>query len=44
MIGLVQAKLMSKGRYGRTKYITLAIPEKAMLEGIKDDSRLSAFV
>ncbi len=44
MIGLVQARLMSKGRYGRTKYVTLSINEKAMIEGIKDDTRLSVLI
>lgn len=44
MIGLVQARLMSKGRYGRTKYVTLSINEKAMLEGIRDEARLSALI
>ncbi|MDH5816088.1 MAG: ORC1-type DNA replication protein [Candidatus Nezhaarchaeota archaeon] len=44
MLGIVNAKVVSKGRYGRTKIVNLAISEKALVEGLKNDLRLSSLL
>ncbi|MEM2059069.1 MAG: orc1/cdc6 family replication initiation protein [Thermoproteota archaeon] len=44
MLGVVNAKVTSKGRYGRTKVVRLAISEKALIDGLKSDVRLSSFL
>jgi cell division control protein 6 len=44
MLGVVNAKVASKGRYGRTKVVRLAISDKALAEGLKSDPRLSSIV
>ena len=44
MLGIVNARVMSKGRYGRTKVVKLAISEKALIEGLKNDPRVSSLI
>ncbi|RLF07229.1 MAG: cell division control protein Cdc6 [Thermoprotei archaeon] len=44
MLGIVNARVMSKGRYGRTKVVKLAISEKALIEGLKNDPRLASIL
>lgn len=44
MLGMVNAKVTSKGRYGRTKIVKLAISDRALVEGLKSDPRLSSVV
>jgi cell division control protein 6 len=44
MLGIVNAKVTSKGRYGRTKIVRLAISDRALVEGLKSDPRLSSIV
>jgi len=44
MLGIVNAKVTSKGRYGRTKIVRLAISDRALAEGLKSDPRLSSIV
>ncbi|MCS7139073.1 MAG: ORC1-type DNA replication protein [Candidatus Nezhaarchaeota archaeon] len=41
MLGIVNARVTSKGRYGRTKLVRLAISERALIEGLKTDPRLT---
>ncbi|RLF20565.1 MAG: cell division control protein Cdc6, partial [Thermoprotei archaeon] len=41
MLGIVNARVMSKGRYGRTKVVKLAISERALIEGLKSDPRVA---
>lgn len=42
MLGIVNARVTSKGRYGRTKIVKLAISERALVEGLKSDMMLSS--
>ncbi len=44
MQGLINAKIVSLGRRGRTKYISLAIDEKQVKELFKEDSFLSDII
>ncbi|HLI45836.1 MAG TPA: ORC1-type DNA replication protein [Geobacterales bacterium] len=44
MGGLIKATLTSKGRYGRTKFISLRIDKDEMLRALKEDERLEAIV
>ncbi|MEM4577081.1 MAG: orc1/cdc6 family replication initiation protein [Candidatus Nezhaarchaeales archaeon] len=44
MLGIVNARVTSKGRYGRTKIVKLAISERALLEGLKSDMMLSSII
>lgn len=37
MVGLVQARLLSRGRYGRTKYTRLSISEEILNRGVAED-------
>jgi cell division control protein 6 len=39
-IGLVNAKVVSKGRYGRTKNIRLSVPKKMVADILERDSRI----
>lgn len=41
MLGLINSKVVSKGRYGRTKIIRLAIPKKQLINILSNDSRIS---
>ena len=41
MLGIVNAKVVSKGRYGRTKVIRLSISEKSLKEGLLSDEFLA---
>lgn len=41
-MGLVNAKVVSKGRYGRTKTIRLSVPEKMVAEVLERDSRIKS--
>ncbi|HDD63987.1 MAG: cell division control protein Cdc6 [Thermoprotei archaeon] len=40
MLGLINAKVVSMGRYGRTKKIKLAASKTSILEGLKSDREL----
>jgi cell division control protein 6 len=42
VIGVVNAKVVSKGRYGRTKIIRLSVPEKMVSEVLERDSRIKS--
>jgi len=37
MLGVINARVVSLGRYGRTKIIKLAVGEKSLLEGFRSD-------
>jgi len=41
MLGIINAKVISKGRYGRTKIVKLSISEKSLREGLLEDEFLS---
>ncbi|MDY6764945.1 MAG: ORC1-type DNA replication protein [Halobacteria archaeon] len=41
MLGIVNSVVVSKGRYGRTKEISLSVPEEETKETILEDSRLN---
>lgn len=41
MLGIINAKVVSKGRYGRTKTIKLSISEKSIREGLFKDEKIS---
>jgi len=40
MLGIVNAKVISRGRYGRTRRIKLSISEESLREGLGNDSML----
>ena len=40
-LGIVHAKVVSKGRYGRTKIVKMNITEKSLKEGLLEDELLS---
>ncbi len=44
MGGLIRANLTSKGRYGRTKYISLRIDKDELLRALKEDERLLGII
>jgi cell division control protein 6 len=41
-IGLVNAKVVSKGRYGRTKIIRLSVPKKMVVEVLERERRIKS--
>ena len=41
MLGIVNAVVVSKGRYGRTKEISLSVPEEETRAVLVSDSRLA---
>lgn len=43
-LGLINTKLVSMGRYGRTKIIKLAVEERSLKEALKDDVRLQGII
>jgi cell division control protein 6 len=43
-LGLINSKLVSMGRYGRTKIIKLAVEERSLKEALKDDARLQNII
>ncbi len=44
MLGIVNAKVISRGRYGKTKIITLSINPKLVLSVLSEDPRLAELV
>lgn len=44
MLGIANAKVVSKGRYGRTKVVSLSISAKNLKEALQDDPRLGDLV
>jgi cell division control protein 6 len=40
MLGIINAKVESKGRYGRTKMIKLSVPENQVKEVLEDDETI----
>ncbi len=44
MLGLVNAQVVSMGRYGRTKRIRLSVSERCVLEGMSEDLTLSSLL
>lgn len=44
MGGLIKANLTSKGRYGRTKYISLRINIEELIKALKEDDRLEKII
>ncbi|MGQ9759393.1 MAG: ORC1-type DNA replication protein [Candidatus Methanomethylicaceae archaeon] len=43
MLGIANAKVVSKGRYGRTKVVNLCVPEGNLREALQEDSRVMEF-
>ena len=43
-VGLISTKIVSLGRYGRTKQIKVAASEKAIIEGMKKDPLVSSLI
>ncbi len=41
VLGIVNARVVSKGRYGRTKIVKLSVSERSLKEGFSDDELLS---
>lgn len=37
MLGVINARVVSMGRYGRTKVISLSLPERSIREGLEED-------
>jgi cell division control protein 6 len=44
MLGILTARLVSKGRYGRTKIVKIGIPERVLREALQEDKRLAPFI
>ena len=44
MMGVINARVVSLGRYGRTKVITLSVPERSIREGLEEDLLLLGLV
>jgi cell division control protein 6 len=44
MLGLISARVVSRGRYGKTRMITIAADKNAMLEALARDSRLKSII
>ena len=44
VVGLIQAKLQSRGRYGRTKYVKIRVSERALTEGLKSDELIGGYI
>ena len=42
MLGIINAKIESKGRYGRTKRIKLLVPQSQVKEVLEDDERIKS--
>jgi len=40
MLGIINAKVVSKGRYGRTRIVNLNVPEKNIYDAFSNDERL----
>jgi cell division control protein 6 len=37
MVGIINAQVVSRGRYGKTRIISLAIPNETVVESLKED-------
>ncbi len=44
MLGILSARLVSKGRYGRTKIVKIGIPERVLREALQEDKRLAPLI
>ncbi len=44
MLGIISARVVSRGRYGKTRMINLAADREAVLEALKTDPRLESIV
>ena len=42
MLGIINAKVESKGRYGRTKKIKLLVPQSQVKDVLEDDERIKS--
>jgi len=42
MLGIANAKVVSKGRYGRTKFVGLSISDRNLRDALQEDPRLAA--
>jgi len=44
MIGIITARLISRGRYGKTRMISLAVPEDVVLNALRGDSYIDSLL
>jgi cell division control protein 6 len=44
MLGIANAKVVSKGRYGRTKLVSLSISERNLKDAFHEDPRMASYV
>lgn len=44
MLGIANAKVVSKGRYGRTKLVALSISDRNLRDALQEDARMSMLI
>lgn len=44
MLGIANAKVVSKGRYGRTKLVTLSISDRNLRDALQEDARMNILI
>ena len=44
MLGIANAKVVSKGRYGRTKLVSLSISERNLRDALQEDPRMASYI
>ncbi|MEM0006252.1 MAG: orc1/cdc6 family replication initiation protein [Ignisphaera sp.] len=44
MVGIITARLISRGRYGKTRMISLAVPDDVILNAIRGDSYIESLL
>jgi cell division control protein 6 len=44
MLGIANAKVVSKGRYGRTKLVSLSISERNLRDALQEDPRMVSYI
>lgn len=44
MLGLINARVVSKGRYGRTKVVRISVSEKSLRDSLQEDPRLATLL
>jgi cell division control protein 6 len=44
MLGIANARVVSKGRYGRTKLVRLSISDRNLKDALQEDSRMTSYI
>jgi len=44
MLGIANARVVSKGRYGRTKLVRLSISDRNLRDALQEDSRMTSYI